>query len=270
MRVLSRLLGHLLAVIRPRMAVTRACYVLLGIVLLLGALCSEDHATALAVVGVILLFLRRAPGTRRARIKNVAKQPSATRTRTRVRVSYVLLGIILLLGALGAEQDGQRGYAIALSMAGATLLLLRRRSVQDDIAARNCACGTVPSGIPVAEPAVPFGIPATAPATDKKLSQSSGKAQMPSDLLKSGWTRKGVAVNKQGEPVLSDDPTAAAWSLCGAVNTVFEPDSAEWKSYMRALKALVGHNIVRWNGDSNRTHEEVVAVALEAEGTTKG
>ena len=131
LRVLSRLLGHLLAVIRPRMAVTRACYVLLGIVLLLGALCSEDHATALAVVGVILLFLRRAPGTRRARIKNVAKQPSATRTRTRVRVSYVLLGIILLLGALGAEQDGQRGYAIALSMAGATLLLLRRRSVQD-------------------------------------------------------------------------------------------------------------------------------------------
>lgn len=148
------------------------------------------------------------------------------------RTLYVSLGVGMLFGAFGAERDGQRSYAIAMAATGVVLLILRRR--------------------PQNEPKVEFW--------NRRI-----KVQIPSDLLMSGWTRKGVAVNGRGDPVLSDDPAAAAWSLCGAVSAVYEADSPLWKSYMAALQAQVGHNIVRWNGASGRTQGEAVAAALEAE-----
>lgn len=154
-------------------------------------------------------------------------------TTATMRFLYVLFGIFLLLGAWGAERGGHRGCAIAAAIAGATLLVLRRKAPL------------------VGEPRNPKG------------------PQMPSDLLRAGWVRKGVAANGRGEPALSDDPAAAAWSLCGAVNAVYEPDSPAWRSYMAALRAQVGRNIIRWNGDESRTQEEVIAVALEAEKIVK-
>ncbi len=160
------------------------------------------------------------------------------------RACYVLLGIALLLGGLGAEQGGERGWAIALAPAGAILLALRRSA--------PLVAGPHQVVVPP-----DFTVPGS---SDKPT-----KTQMPSDLLRSGWTRKGVAVNSCADPVMSDDPSAVAWSLYGAVNAVYEPGSALWQSYMVALQAQVGHNLVQWNGNTDRTQDEVVAAAIEAE-----
>ena len=167
------------------------------------------------------------------------------------RVCYVLLGIALLFGASEAEQFGHRNCAcaIAMSVVGAILLFLFRG---------DKGCQVNDSG------------PLWAERVAGCLPPSAWLLRpLPSDLLKFGWVRNGVAVNRLGEPVPSDSPAADAWSLAGAVNAVFEPDSDEWKSYMTALQKLVGHNLVRWNGDSDRAHEEVVAAALLAESSCK-
>lgn len=88
---------------------------------------------------------------------------------------------------------------------------------------------------------------------------------MPSDLLRLGWSRKRLAVNSSGDLVLPKDPAAVAWSLCGALNAVFEPNSHEWKSYLAALQAMVTRDLVGWNRNPGRTQQQVVDAALKAE-----
>ncbi len=200
----------------------------------------------------------------------------------------MLLGACMLLGAVGAERDGQRNCAIAMAAVGAALLILRRRCLQDEPKRGEPKQDGKPSsdaadGRRMVQPKMngTRNIIAVSPEGGAEFWNRQGEqaddarpddrgTQMPSDLLRSGWTRKGVAVNGHGDPVLSDDPAAIAWSLSGAVNAIFGPNSAEWRSYTGALQALVGHNIVRWSRDPDRTQDEVVAVALEAERSSDG
>jgi len=229
------------------------------------------------------------------------------------RACYVLLGIILLLAAMGAEQDGYRNHAIALAAVGAIFLLLQKLPplvamrgtvkwyndlkgfgfIEPDAEFKGLAGHDEPLLLHVGD-IVDFGqwcrhgarvafksrhgkgtiatrcLRVTqADHADAGYGSAPNGAQVPSDLLRSGWVQKGVAVDKAGNPVMSDDPSAVAWSLCGAVNAIYEPSLPLWKSYMAALQAQVGHNLVRWSGDSGRTQDDIIAVALEAEKIVK-
>jgi len=153
-----------------------------------------------------------------------------------IRACYVMLGLVLLLGAWGAEQAGQRNYAIILAAVGATLLILRR-------------------------------LAATLPLQNEPRASTS----QPSDLLKLGWSKKRLAVDGNGDLVLPNDPTAIAWSLCGALNAVFESDSDEWRAYLVALQSAAHYDdLVRWNKDFCRTQQEAVDVAMKVERLLQG
>lgn len=280
LRTLSRLVVRPFTAIvqsaRPTTALMRMCYVALGAVLLfLGAewYGQRDCATALAIAGTVLLLLRRSAPL------------VAMRGTVRWFNKLSGIGIILIDGgkdmfvhindivdfgpwfvcgapvAFKTRGGGKRTRRTNLGGTDHNVLFGRCQQVTSyvDSAQRR---GTEHHQQDRAWPTWAMQV-AGCPAPDMQV--NDGEAQMPSDLLKSGWVRKGIAANGRGDSTLSDDPTAVAWSLCGAVNAVFEPDSREWKSYMDVLRRLVGHNLVRWNGDSGRTQEEVVAATLETE-----
>lgn len=182
------------------------------------------------------------------------------------RACYVLLGIILFVGALGAEQDGERNYAIALAAGGVILLILRRiapSAAKAETARESESPPRVQKKVDGAR-----NIIAVSPEASQECQDTpeGDGAQMPSDLLKAGWTQKGLAVNGRiGEVVMPDDPAATAWSLLGAVNTVLEPDSERWRLYLNALQTLTKHNLVKWVASPLRIKQEVVDIALAAE-----
>jgi len=260
-RALARPVAAIVRYIRPSSALTRACYVLLGITLLLGALNAEQDgrrgcAIVLATVGAILLILRK--------IAPLVAMRGTVKYYNDMKGFGFIVPDDVHHKAMGHNNpllvSGSDVVEIGPWFGGGARVAFKARCGKGDIATR---CLRVTRDELTQDSSKP-----NAPQVSAQVAQApqgGSGPQTPSDLLKSGWVRKGVAVDKAGGHVMSDDPAATAWSLCGAVNAVYKPDTPLWKSYMIALQAQVGQNLVRWNGAPGRTQGDVVAVALEAE-----
>ncbi len=96
---------------------------------------------------------------------------------------------------------------------------------------------------------------------------------LPSDFLRAGWCRKGLAINNHGDRLVNTVPDAAegpvAWSLAAAVLAAFQEPRAGY-AYERVLAEVLlkwqgNTDIDGFNADPDRHQEDVIAVALEAE-----
>ncbi len=100
--------------------------------------------------------------------------------------------------------------------------------------------------------------------------RAAASGVLPSDLLRGGWIRTvQPAADAAGRPVFSDSANARSYTIWGAGNRAFE-GTRRWESFFDALRAVLRERygrvtVQKWNRDPARTHEEVVAVAAEAE-----
>lgn len=176
-------------------------------------------------------------------------------TSVATRVLFLLLGICLAIGGVGAHQDGQDGWAVGLIAVGLALALSRRpkapmaRPIQGHVAQEGRA-------------SVPLSDPPDAPPP-------------PSERLRAGWCRSSIAEDRVGKAVFPAAPTAVAWSLLGAMAAAMETNSPDWRRYAGCLEAVLSERyggdfrgadkLREWSGAAHRTHAEVVSVAAEAE-----
>jgi len=77
-------------------------------------------------------------------------------------------------------------------------------------------------------------------------------------------------MDAEGRIVTPCHSSALAYSIWGAADAAFEPDSEPWREWFRHLTDILaerysGVSVQRWNRDVGRTHSEVVAVAEEIE-----
>lgn len=84
-----------------------------------------------------------------------------------------------------------------------------------------------------------------------------------------GWTQENYAANKDGLGVSYTDKAAMCFCSSGAVlasspSPTLEPESLKYLAYVVAGPSvkpeLYPHVVIRWNDDSERTHQEVLAV----------
>lgn len=96
----------------------------------------------------------------------------------------------------------------------------------------------------------------------------------PSDLLKRGWCRRGLAMNRAGDALVNTAPgnwqQPVAWSICGASLGALREEPRLCHAYEECLSQVLRKwygvsDPVEWNGDPRRAQEEAVAVALETE-----
>lgn len=266
-RLLARPAAAIVRGVRPTMAFTRACYALLGIVLLLGAWGAEqdgqrNYAIALAVAGSILLVLRKLAPL--VAMKGTVKWYNDLKGFGHIAVDDAYKGAAghdnplfvhyrdIVDSGPWLREGARVAFRARCGKGAIATRCLRVTSIQDEPKQEPKQSGDLATTVAKLPPA---------PVRERAVPAHA----MPSDLLRSGWSRKRLAVNGSGDLVLPDDPAAVAWSLCGALNAVFEPDSDKWKSYLAALQAMVARDLTGWNGDPGRTQDEVVAAAMKAE-----
>lgn len=101
---------------------------------------------------------------------------------------------------------------------------------------------------------------------------STGK--MPSDFLRAGWCRKGLAINRHGDRLTtvqpSEDPKGpVAWSLSGAIIAAFS-EARVCHEYETVLSQVLHDRYAvtdfdKWNADPRCEPEEAIALAVETE-----
>jgi len=182
---------------------------------------------------------------------------SARPTSHVTRAAFFAFGTLLVFGGLDAMRDGGRDGAAAVMIAsGGALVLLRRRrtpKAKGDGATALHARAVLEAGQPV---------PEAAPGSPGPL---------PSAFLRAGWCRNGLAMNQFGDRVAAapDGPDKPiAWSLAGAAFAAFSEVRMSG-AYERCVAEILSERGIsdpdEWSGDPQRTREEVVAVAVEAE-----
>lgn len=98
---------------------------------------------------------------------------------------------------------------------------------------------------------------------------------LPSELLRAGWSCDYTAETADGRSVCSDDPDAVAWSLSGAVNQALGAFSDPWQRYFKELGSLLASRmttelrgdalVYMWNRRVATGQDAVVALAEEVE-----
>lgn len=89
------------------------------------------------------------------------------------------------------------------------------------------------------------------------------------DLIETGWCRGADARDCQGHAVEACDPSAAAWSLVGALFVVSERGDADRASLRDALWAISGvipdASLEGWNDADGRTRAQTLRMLAHAQ-----
>jgi len=112
--------------------------------------------------------------------------------------------------------------------------------------------------------------PGTKTATIPVMTTDEPIPVLPSELLRRGWRRDEAALDDCGHEVAPNDERAVAWSLLGACDSVWEPHSARWRAWRKALDEIMaerygGVSPRVWARHPARRHQSVVALAQEVE-----
>lgn len=112
--------------------------------------------------------------------------------------------------------------------------------------------------------------PGTKTATIPLVTTDEPIPVLPSDLLRRGWRRDEAALDDCGHEVAPNDEHAVAWSLLGACDSAWEPHSARWRAWRKALDEIMaerygGVSPRVWARHPARRHQIVVELAQEIE-----
>jgi len=82
-------------------------------------------------------------------------------------------------------------------------------------------------------------------------------------ISEDNWTRHVLARNLENEPTFSNDSDAVCWCLVGAIAKCYGSNEPKRIKVINKVERSVKIGIAKWNGNRDRTFEDVKNLVLK-------